>query len=124
MKATETSSQTNNKFNLAEAFALWKNKKGDKIYFTGKTSGDKPIRLVAFINEDKKNPNQPDINVYIQAEKGEKKAEAASLWANKSKAGKDYFSGYDNEKNKLVGFTNENTQEGKYPAIRVYYSEK
>lgn len=128
MKATETSSQTssqtNNKFNLAEAFALWENKKGEKIYYTGKTAGDKPIRLVAFINEDKKNPKQPDINVYIQAEKGEKKTEAATLWLNKSKSGKDYFSGYDNEKKELVGFANLDTQDGKYPALRVYYSDK
>ena len=113
-----------NKFNLKEAFALWENKKGDKVYFTGKTSEDKPVRLVGFINEDKKNPAQPDIHVYIQAEKGEKKVQVASLWQNKSKAGKDYFSGSDNENKKLVGFINEDTQGGKYPSIRVYYSDE
>lgn len=120
---TTTSSTTNNKFNLSEAFALWENKKGDKVYFTGKTSEEKPVRLVAFINEDKKNPQQPDIHVYIQAEKGEKKVQVASLWQNKSKAGKDYFSGSDNENKKLVGFINDDTQDGKYPSIRVYYSD-
>ena len=50
----KTSSTTKNtKSNLEEVFALWENKKGDKVYYTGKTSGDKPIRLVAFINEVK-----------------------------------------------------------------------
>ena len=120
----KTSSTTKNtKSDLIEAFALWENKKGDKVYYTGKTPEDEPIRLVAFINEVKKNPNQPDIQVYEQAEKGKEKPNVASLWENKSKAGKIYLSGEDNEKKKLVGFYNDNTQNGKYPAIRVYYSE-
>lgn len=118
-----TTSTTNTKSNLEEAFALWENKKGDTVYLTGKTSGDKPVRLVAFVNETKKNPKQPDLQVYIQAEKGEKKTQVASLWMNKSKAGKEYFSGQDNEDKKLVGFVNEDTQGGKYPSIRVYFSE-
>ena len=57
----KTSSTKTTKSNLKEVFALWEAKKGDKVYYTGKTSDDKPIRLVAFINEVKKNPNQPDI---------------------------------------------------------------
>ena len=116
---------TNNKpkTNLNECFALWENNKGGKTYYTGKTSGDNPVRLVAFINEIKKNPNQPDIQVYEQAEKGQEKTQVASLWENKSKAGKAYLSGQDNEKKKLVGFSNDKTQDGKYPAIRVYYSD-
>ena len=113
----------NTKQELKEAFALWENQKGKTVYYTGKTSGDKPVRLVAFINQIKKNPNQPDIQVYEQAEKGQEKTQVASLWENKSKAGKPYLGGQDNEKQKLVGFFNDNTQNGKYPAIRVYYSE-
>lgn len=120
MKTTTTK---NNKSDLTEVFALWEAKKGDKIYYTGKTSGEKSIRLVAFVNTTKKNPNQPDIQVYQQMDKGEEKPQVASLWQNKSKAGKEYLSGQDNEEKKLVGFYNENTQEGKFPAIRVYYSD-
>lgn len=119
MKTTSTKSD---KPELEEVFALWESKKGEKLYYTGKTSGDNSIRLVAFINEVKKNPNQPDIQVYEQAEKGQEKNQVASLWENKSKAGKAYLSGLDNEKKKLVGFFNSNTQGGKYPSIRVYYS--
>lgn len=116
-------STTNSKSNLKECFALWQNKKGNKVYYTGKTSGEAPVRLVAFINEVKKNPNQPDIQVYEQAEKGKEKEQVASLWENKSKAGKLYLSGQDNEKTKLVGFYNEDTKGDKYPAIRVYFSQ-
>lgn len=119
----KTTSTKNNKSDLTEVFALWEAKKGDKIYYTGKTSGEKSIRLVAFVNTTKKNPNQPDIQVYQQMDKGEEKPQVASLWQNKSKAGKEYLSGQDNEEKKLVGFYNENTQEGKFPAIRVYYSD-
>ena len=115
---------TTKKSQLEEVFALWENKKGNNLYYTGKTSGDNPIRLVAFVNEVKKNPNQPDIQVYEQVEKGKEKPQVASLWENKSKAGKQYLGGQDNEKKKLVGFFNDNTQGGKYPSIRVYYSDK
>lgn len=118
----KTSSTKNIKSDLIEAFALWANKKGDKVYYTGKTPEDEPIRLVAFINDVKKNPNQPDIQVYEQVEKGKDKPNVASLWVNKSKAGKAYLSGQDNENKKLVGFYNDDTKDGKYPAIRVYYS--
>ena len=118
----KTSSTKNIKSDLIEAFALWANKKGDKVYYTGKTPEDEPIRLVAFINDVKKNPNQPDIQVYEQVEKGKDKPNVASLWVNKSKAGKAYLSGQDNENKKLVGFYNDDTKDGKYPEIRVYYS--
>lgn len=115
---------TTKKTQLEEVFALWEAKKDDKVYYTGKTSGDKSTRIVAFINEVKKNPNQPDIQVYEQAEKGKEKPQIASLWENKSKSGKQYLSGQDNEKKKLVAFYNEETKGGKYPSIRVYYSDK
>ena len=120
---TSTTKSTQSKSDLKEAFALWENSNGKVTYYTGKTAGDTPVRLVAFINEVKKNPNQPDIQVYEQAEKGEKKNQIASLWENKAKSGKTYLGGEDNEKKKLVGFWNENTQSGKFPAIRVYFSE-
>ena len=115
-------SATTTKQQLKEAFALWENK-GDKgVYYSGKTSGDKPTRIVAFVTTVKKNPNQADIQVYEQVEKGKEKPQLASLWQNKSKAGKVYYSGLTNEKERLVAFINEDTQGGKYPSIRVYYS--
>lgn len=122
MKTTSTT--TNNKSNLEEVLALWENKKGNKTYYTGKTTGDQPVRLVAFVNEVKKNPNEPDIQIYEQKEKGVDKPQVASLWINTSKSGKLYLAGQDNEKKKLVGFYNDDTKDGKYPAIRVYFSDK
>ena len=120
----KTSSTTKNtKSDLQEVFALWENKKGASVYYTGKTAGDKPIRVVAFVNTTKKNPNQPDIQVYEQVEKGEERPQIASLWQNKSKAGKVYYGGQDNESKKIVGFINDDTKDGKYPSIRVYYSD-
>ena len=119
----KTSSTKNTKSNLQEVLALWESKKGTTVYYTGKTAGDNPIRLVAFVNTTKKNPNQPDIQIYEQADKGVEKSQVASLWQNKSKAGKIYYSGQDNENKKIVGFINADTQDGKYPSIRVYYSD-
>ena len=120
----KTSSTTKNtKSDLQEVLALWENKKGDTVYYTGKTAGDKPIRIVAFVNTTKKNPNQPDIQIYEQVEKGEERPQIASLWQNKSKSGKIYYGGQDNENKKLVGFINADTKDGKYPSIRVYYSD-
>ena len=114
-------SKTATKSTLKEAFALWENKKGDNIYYTGKTSDEDSIRLVAFVEKDKKNPKQADLHVYEQVEKGKEKPQIASLWLNKSKAGKVYYSGFDNEDVKLVAFINDDTQDGKYPSIRCYY---
>lgn len=120
---TSQSPKANINNDLKEAFALWERKKGDKVYYSGKTSGDSPINIVAFIETVKKNPNQPDIKVYEQAEKGEEKQELASLWQHQSKAGKTYYSGNTNEKEKLIAFVNQDTKDGKYPAIRVYFKQ-
>ena len=119
MQTSKSTPNTNS--DLKEAFALWEKKKGDRVYYTGKTSGDNPVNLVAFVNTNKKNEKQPDINVYESGEKDEKKPELATLWKNTSKAGKSYYSGYTNDKEKIIAFINGNTAEGKYPAIRVYY---
>ena len=121
---TSKSTTQNNNSDLREAFALWEKKKGERVYYTGKTAGDNPINIVAFVNTDKKSEKQPDINVYESGEKDDKKPELASLWKNTSKAGKVYYSGYTNDKEKLVAFINGNTADGKYPAIRVYYKDK
>lgn len=126
---TAKNSKVNN--DLKECFVLWEQTSKDKKteYLSGKTSGDDPMRLVAFYNNVKKNPNQPDITVYekIQTvENGKKRDEqnqVASLWVNTSKAGKSYLSGKTNDNEKIIGFYNDNTQDGKYPYIRVYYKD-
>jgi len=120
---TSASQTTNTNSELKEAFALWEKKKGDTLYYSGKTSGDSPINIVAFVTTVKKNPNQPDIQVYESKDKGEEHNEIASLWQHKSKAGKLYYSGNTNEKEKLIAFINGDTKGGKYPSIRVYFKQ-
>lgn len=120
---TSQSPKANINQELKEAFALWERKKGEKVYYSGKTSGDSPINLVAFIATFKKNPNQPDVQIYEQAEKGQDKQEVASLWQHTSKSGKLYYSGTTNEKEKLIAFINQDTKGGKYPTIRAYFKQ-
>lgn len=122
MKTTK-SQKSNINNELKEAFALWEHKKGDLTYYTGKTSGDDTINIVAFVETSKKNPIQPDVRVYEQVEKGEERLEVASLWKNESKAGNIYYSGYTNEKEKIIAFINQDTKDGKYPSIRAYFKQ-
>lgn len=111
---------------LKECFALWEqtSKDGKTEYLTGKTSDDKPMRLIAFYNGVKKNPKQPDITVYEKVEKGKEANQVASLWENTSKSGKAYLSGSTNDNEKIIAFYNDNTQDGKYPYIRAYYKDE
>ena len=120
---TAKNSKVNN--DLKECFALWEQTSKDKKteYLSGKTSGDNSMRLVAFYNNVKKNPNQPDITVFEKVEKGKEQNQVASLWVNTSKSGKSYLSGKTNDNEKIIGFYNDNTQDGKYPYIRVYYKD-
>ena len=45
--------------------------------------------------------------------------ECASLWLNTSKEGNVYYSGYDFNKNIVIGFNNKKTSDNQ-PSIRVY----
>ena len=45
--------------------------------------------------------------------------ECASLWLNTSKEGNVYYSGYDFNKNRVIGFNNKKTSDNQ-PSIRVY----
>ena len=123
MQTTAKPTNPNINNDLKEAFALWERKKGEKVWYSGKTAGDTPANIVAFVVETKKNPNQPDIQVYTSSEKDEEKIQLASLWLNEAKSGVKYYSGTTNEKEKLIAFINKDTQDGKYPKIRVYFKD-
>lgn len=109
-------------FDLKEAFVLWDHTaKSGNAYLTG-TADD--IKLIGFINKEKKNEKEPDIRVYMIENDEISKETVASLWKNVSKNGKYYLSGTDNENKKLVGFYNDKMIEfPNRPYIRVYYSE-
>ena len=122
MQTTKSAPATNNN-DLKEAFALWEKKGAKGVYYSGKTSDPETVNIVGFIAIEKKNEKQPDLRVYVSAEKDAEKVELAVLWKQESKAGKTYYSGYTNEKEKLIGFINGNTKDGKYPSIRVYFKQ-
>ena len=122
MQTTKSAPATNNN-DLKEAFALWEKKGAKGVYYSGKTSDTEPINIVCFITTEKKNEKQPDLRVYVSAEKDAEKVELAVLWKQESKAGKTYYSGYTNDKEKIIGFINGDTKEGKYPSIRVYFKQ-
>lgn len=122
MQTTKSAPATNNN-DLKEAFALWEKKGAKGVYYSGKTSDPETVNIVGFIAIEKKNEKQPDLRVYVSAEKDAEKVELAVLWKQESKAGKTYYSGYTNEKEKLIGFINGDTKDGKYPSIRVYFKQ-
>ena len=122
MQTTKSAPSTNNK-DLKEAFALWEKKGAKGVYYSGKTSDPEPVNIVGFITTEKKNEKQPDLLVYVSAEKDAEKVELAVLWKQESKSGKTYYSGYTNEKEKLIAFINGDTKGGKYPTIRVYFKQ-
>ena len=122
MQTTKSAPATNNK-DLKEAFALWEKKGAKGVYYSGKTSDPEPVNIVGFITTEKKNEKQPDLRVYVSTDKDAEKIELAALWKQESKAGKTYYSGYSNEKEKLIAFINGDTKDGKYPSIRVYFKQ-
>lgn len=104
---------------LKEVFTLWKRKsKSGQTYFTGRDADGK--RIVGFFITNKKNPKQPDLNIFYEVEQGEKFGDPAlSLWCNVSeKSGKKYLSGKDGEVS-YVGFISE-SDNAKRPYVRVY----
>ena len=109
-------------FDLKEAFALWErtSQAGNK-YLTGKVD---ELKLIAFLNKEKKNEKEPDIRVYSIENDEISKEAVASLWKNLSKNNKYYLTGVDNEGLKLVGFYNDQIIEfPDRPLIRVYFKE-
>lgn len=119
-KVEETKSEEKN---LKEAFALWeKQSKNGKEYFTGKADD---MKLVAFVNTQKKNDKEPDFRIYASTDDGLSEEAVASLWKTVSKNNKLYLSGTDNEGKKLIGFYNDQfMQFPNRPFIRVYYKEQ
>lgn len=110
-------------FDLKEAFALWErtSQAGNK-YLTGKVDD---LKLIAFLNKEKKNEKEPDIRIYTIENDEISKEAVASLWKNLSKNNRYYLTGIDNEGLRLVGFYNEQIMEfPDRPLIRVYFQKE
>ena len=114
-----------NEFTLEEAFVLWKNKsKAGNDYLKGHTSeacGNQNI--VGFFNTNKKNPKEPDVRIYLIDAEGNQDKEVADLWESISEGkGTRYLTGTTEDKEKLVAFYGQDSQE-KRPYIRAYFKE-
>ena len=121
-KTKEVKEVKKEKFDLQEAFVLWKNtSKSGKEYFKG-FDLNKNI-IVAFKNENKKNEKEADFRVYYCDEKGNKEeVSAVGLWVTTSKAGNTYLSGVTNENEKIIAYFGDDSQE-KRPYIRAYFKK-
>ena len=107
---------------LKECLVLWLGEsKNNTKYLTGFVSEDPNVKVVGFFNGNKKNPNEPDIRIYVK-EDDKIGQEIASLWATLGKNKKDYsyLTGKDDDKNRLVGFYG-NEKDIKKPYIKVYF---
>lgn len=110
---------------LKECITLWKSEsKSNTEYLTGFASEDPDVKLVGFFNGKKKNPNEPDIRIYVKDTEGKLGQEVASLWNSLGKNKKDYqyLTGKDDDKNRLVGFYS-SSEDSKKPYIKVYYQD-
>ena len=116
-----------NKQERQQACVLWKKtSKAGKTYFTGILSKDgKDVYVTAFYQLEKKNPEQPDLRIYEQDEKGSiKEKSILDLWCNVSKAkNKKYLSGKLAGK-RVVGFVLDEKAGSKRPYISIYWSEE
>lgn len=111
---------------LKPTFVLWKqvSKDGKTSYFTGKSNTD--VKLVGFYNGMKKNPNEPDLRVYLQNDDGKAGEEVASLWCKVSEKGNKYLTGKalkGEETHYIKGFINKSTNE-KAPYLSIYLEEE
>ena len=107
---------------LKECLVLWLGEsKNNTKYLTGFVSEDPNVKVVGFFNGNKKNPNEPDIRIYVKADE-KIETEIASLWVTEGKNKKDYryLTGKDDDKNRLVGFYG-NEKDTKKPYIKVYF---
>lgn len=125
-KTTNVVEKGEKKFDLTEAFVLWKNKsKTGTKYLSGFTSAEdviNQIRLVGFYNTNKKNPKEPDIRIYEVTGEGNQGNEVCSLWENISKNEKRYLTGTTNEKEKIIAFYSSEDINGR-PNIKAYYKQ-
>ena len=109
---------------LTEAFVLWKNtSRAGNEYLEGFTS-DKlgKVNLVGYFNTNKKNAKEPDIRIYTLDSENKQDKEIADLWENISHNEKRYLTGTTDEKERLVGFYNNDKDHQDRPYIRTYFN--
>ena len=117
MKTTKTTNEE--KFDLQEAFVLWRKESKGVVYYTGYDLNKN--NMVCFENTKKKNDKEADFRVYYQDKEGKREENSCcGLWYSESKKGNKYLSGVTNENEKIIAFLG-NENEEKRPYITAYF---
>ena len=124
----KTTQKNITKKEMEQVFALWKRKaKSGLKYFTGACDiGEHKGMVIAFYNQDKKNPKEPDLRIYEQVKKDgkyERGEEICGLWVNVAKESKKKYLTGTLDGQRVVGFMYEGDNE-KAPYISVYLSDE
>ena len=119
MKTTKTTEEVKEKFDLQEAFVLWRKESKGTTYFTGFDLNKN--KMVAFENVKKKNDKEADFRVYYEDKEGKREERSCcGLWYSESKKGNKFLTGKTNEDEKIIAFIGDENQE-KRPYIRAYF---
>lgn len=111
--------KTEEKFDLQEAFVLWRKESKGIVYYTGYDLNKN--KMVCFENKNKKNEKEADFRIYYVNEEGKKEDKSCcGLWYSESKKGNKYLSGKTNEDEKIIAFLGDELKD-KRPFITAYF---
>ena len=119
-KAIEKSTE-GEKFDLQEAFVLWRNESKSTVYYTGYDLNKN--KMIAFENTNKKSDKEPDFRVYYTDKEGKREERSCvGLWFTESKKGNKFLTGKTNEDEKIIAFLGDVNKE-KRPYITAYFKK-
>ncbi len=109
------------KFDLQEAFVLWRNESKGTVYYKGYDFNKN--NMICFENKNKKNEKEADFRVYYTNEEGKREdTSCCGLWYSESKKGNKFLSGKTNENEKIIAFLGDENHE-KRPFITAYFKK-
>ena len=109
------------KFDLQEAFVLWRKESKAIVYYTGYDLNKN--KMVCFENKNKKNESEPDFRVYYENSEGKREERSCcGLWFTESKKGNKFLTGKTNENEKIIAFLGDENKE-KRPYITAYFKK-
>ena len=123
MKTTISKENTKKEVkDLKELATLWHHESESGLkYLSGNLSEELQYKkVIAFYNVNKKNVKEPDIRVFSLNDENKKELELISLWIQKSKENKPYYSGLINDKEKVIAFIS-TKDDVKVPYLRIYF---
>ena len=121
MKTTKTTEEVKEKFDLPEAFVLWRKESKGIVYYTGFDFNKN--NMICFENTNKKSDKEPDFRVYYQNQEGKREDKSCcGLWWAESRKGNKFLTGVTNENEKIIAFLGEIEKE-KRPFITAYFKK-